>query len=188
MSNNLRLKVVALDMRHKYNKQMQVSVCFPTPFVEEFVLKFDKTGAVSNENFEKLISENQKPERLEFIGLIKNYQHAELSRYLLEKAIAYRKDEQGNCKCSCEDLLMFSWFASKNKATTDFNTWCGFYGEMVFYTLGYQGTKDYITANKDRLIAEIDRFIDKTADYFIDSFDENYLYNDINSRAFWYLW
>ena len=172
---------------------------FTTTFVEELISEFEKTGTVCNENFEKLISENQKPERLEFIGFIKNYQNTELSRYLLEKAIAYRKGKQGNCGCLCEDLLMFSWFASKNKEATDFelilrakvadyDTWIGFDGEMVFYTLGFQGTKDYIKANKDRLISEIDGFIDKTADFFIDSFDENYLYNDVNSRAFWYLW
>ena len=69
----------------------------------------------------------------------------------------------------------------------DFDTWCGFDGEMVYYTLGLQRTIDYIKANKERLIQEIDGFIDKTADYFVQSVDENYLYNDINSRAFWYL-
>ncbi len=96
----------------------------------------------------------------------------------------------GTCGCMCEDLLMFSYFASKNNETidfdlimeaklADFDTWCGFDGEMIFYTLGYQTTKDYLKAN-------VEKFTQQTVDYFLE-FDEDYLYNDINSRAFWYL-
>ena len=90
----------------------------------------------------------------------------------------------------CEDLLMFSFFTTKNKETidfdlimeakvADFDTWCGFDGEMIFYTLGYQATKDYLKGN-------VVKFTQETVDYFLE-FDEDYLYNDINSRAFWYL-
>jgi hypothetical protein len=137
-----------------------------------------------------LLIDNQRPERLEFVDYIKNYQNIELSRYLLKNAISYRKRELGTCGCMCEDLLMFSFFTSKNKETTDFDlimeakladfdTWCGFDGEMIFYTLGYQGTKDYLKENAEK-------FTQKTVDYFFE-FDKEYLYNDINSRAFWYL-
>ena len=188
-----------IDVKNSLKTKFSIPNKFTTSFVENLLSEFENTKSVSSEIFEKLISENQKSERLEFIGYIKNNENIELSRYLLRKAIAYRKGELGSCGCLCEDLLMFSWFTSKNREATDFelilkakladfDTWCGFDGEMVFYTFGLQKTKDYIRENKDRLIREIDGFIDKTADYFLESFDENYLYNDINSRAFWYLW
>jgi hypothetical protein len=163
---------------------------FTTPFVEGIISEFDKTKSVCNEKFEVLLINNQRPERLEFVDYIKNYQNNELSRYLLKKAILYRKGELGTYGCMCEDLLMFSFFTSKNKEITDFDlimeakmsdfdTWCGFDGEMIFYTLGYQGTKDYLKENAEK-------FTQKTVDYFLE-FDKDYLYNDINSRAFWYL-
>jgi Domain of unknown function (DUF4291) len=187
-----------IDVNSSLKTKFSIPNKFTTSFVENILSEFENTKSVSSENFEQLLIDNQKPERLEFVGYIKNYQNIELSRYLLKTAIAYRKGELGTCGCMCEDLLMFSYFVSKNKETidfdlimaakvADFDTWCGFDGEMVFYTFGLQRTKDYIKANKDRLIKEIDSFIDKTADYFVESFDENYLFNDINSRAFWYL-
>lgn len=171
---------------------------FISPFVEAIISEFNNSHSVNNEDFEKLLIDNDELERIEFVNYIKNNQHPEFSRYLLRKAIAYRKREIGNCGCMCEDLLMFSYFVSKNGETkdfdlvmeaklTDFDTWIGFDGEMIFYTLGFQDTKDYISANKDNLINKIKGFNTKTADYFIESFDEDYLYNDINSRAFWYL-
>jgi hypothetical protein len=163
---------------------------FTTPFIEDIISEFNNTKSVSNEKFEILLIDNQSPKRLEFVNYIKNYQNTELSRYLLKKAISYRNGELGTCGCMCEDLLMFSYFTSKNKETTDFDlimeakladfdTWCGFDGEMIFYTLGYQGTKDYLKENTEK-------FTKKTVDNFLE-FDEEYLYNDINSRAFWYL-
>ncbi len=163
---------------------------FTTPFVEDIIYEFNNTKSVCSEKFEKLLIDNQRPERLEFVDYIKNCQNVELSRYLLKTAILYRKGELGTCGCMCEDLLMFSFFTSKNVETTDFDlimeakeadfdTWCGFDGEMVFYTLGYQTTKDYLKAN-------VEKFTQKTVSYFLE-FDEEYLYNNINSRAFWYL-
>jgi len=163
---------------------------FTTPFVDDIISEFNTTKSVCYEKFEKLLIDNQRPERLEFVDYIKNCQNVELSRYLLKTAILYRKGELGTCGCMCEDLLMFSFFTSKNKETTDFDlimetkkadfdTWCGFDGEMIFYTLGYQATKDYLKAN-------VDKFTQKTVDHFLE-FDEDYLYNDINSGAFWYL-
>ncbi len=185
---------VSSALKQKYS----IPEKFMTPFVEGLISEFDNKKTVSKENFEKLLIENNLPERKEFVNYLKNYQNVELSRCLLKTAIKYRKGDLGNCNCMCEDLLMFSYFVSKNRETTDFDlileaklvdfdTWCGFDGEMVFYTLGFQGTKDYIRTNKEYLITNIYGFTDKTADYFIDSFNEEYLYNDINSRAFWYL-
>lgn len=187
-----------IEVSSSLKKKFFIPDYFCTPFVNEIISEFSNNKTVSSTNFERLLIDNNKPERNEFVGYIKNYQNIELSRYLLKTAIAYRKGKLGSCGCMCEDLLMFSFFASKNKEVADFNlileakladfdTWCGFDGEMVFYTLGYQQTKDYIEANKDYLIANIDDFTNKTADYFLESFDEEYLYNDINSRAFWYL-
>lgn len=187
-----------IDINSSLKSRFSIPERFTTTFVKDLISEFEITKSVSSKNFEKLLIDNQNPERLEFVGYIKNYQNIELSRYLLKTAIAYRKGELGSCGCMCEDLLMFSYFVSKNKdakdldlvmaaKVADFDTWCGFDGEMVFYTLGFHQTMDYIKANRDRLIKEIDGFTDKTADYFLDSFDEDYIYNDINSRAFWYL-
>lgn len=170
--------------------KFQIPHKFTTPFVECIISEFNNTKSVCDENFGRLLIDNQRPERLEFVDYIKNYQNIELSRYLLKNAISYRKSELGTCGCMCEDLLMFSFFTSKNKETTDFDlimeakladfdTWCGFDGEMIFYTLGYQGTKDYLKENAEK-------FTQKIVDYFFE-FDKEYLYNDINSRAFWYL-
>ena len=171
---------------------------FSTSFVEALISEFENDKTVIPENFEKLLIDNNQTERTEFITYIKNYNNIELSRYLLKIAIAYRKGESGRCGCMCDDLLMFSYFVSKNKETTDFDlimeakvadfdTWCGFDGEIVFYTLGYQQTKDYIEANKDYLITNINGFIDKTADYFINSFDEEYLHKYIAIISLCYL-
>jgi hypothetical protein len=187
-----------IDIPLSLKTKFEIPGKFTTPFVDDILTEFGNTKSVRSENFEKLLIENQRPERLEFVNYIKNYKNIEFSRYLLKTAISYRKGELGTCGCMCDDLLMFSFFVSKNKQTkdfdlvmeaklADFDTWCGFDGEMVFYTLGFQQTKDYIQSNKDRLVKEIDGFIDKTAEYFTQSFDEEYLYNDINSRAFWYL-
>lgn len=163
---------------------------FITPFIEDIINEFNNTTFVRNDKFEKLLIENQRPERLEFVNYIKNNQNVGLSRHLLRTAILYRKGVLGKCGCMCEDLLMFSYFASKNNEAfdfdlimeaklVDFDTWCGFDGEMIFYTLGYQATKDYLKAN-------VEKFTQKTVDYFLE-FEEDYLNNDINNRAFWYL-
>lgn len=187
-----------IEINSSLKKKFSIPDKFWTPFVEAIINEFENTHTISQEKFEKMLIDNNQPERKEFVGYIKNYQNIELSRHLLKTAIAYRKGALGNCGCRCEDLLMFSYFASKNKETTDFDlvleaklvdfdTWCGFDSEMVFYTLGFQQTKDYIRTNKDYLISNINGFIDKTADYFLQSVTEAYLYNDINSRAFWYL-
>lgn len=179
-----------IDVNSSLKTKFSIPNKFTSTFVENILLEFKNTKSVTNENFEQLLIDNQRPERTEFVDFIKNYQDIELSRYLLKTAIAYRKSELGTCGCMCEDLLMFSYFASKNNETidfdlimeaklADFDTWCGFDGEMIFYTLGYQVTKDYLKAN-------VEKFTQKTVDYFLE-FDKDYLYNDINSRAFWYL-
>lgn len=165
---------------------------FTSPYIEEIVLEYNKSQTISAFNFEKLLVNNENVEREEFVNYIKNYKHENLSRHFLKTAILYRKEELGTCSCNSDDLLMFSFFVSKNKTTTDFDlimeaklidfdTWCGFDGEMIFYTLGYQKTKDYLKASTDK-------FAQDTIDYFVNSFDEEYLYNDIHSRAFWYFW
>ncbi len=180
-----------IEINNSLKAKFKIPSKFTTPFIEEIILEFENTKSVSSENFEKLLVNKNKPERLEFVNYIKNYQNIDLSRYLLKTAIAYRKEEMGDCGCNSDDLLMFSYFASKNHETidfdlimeakvTDFDTWCGFDGEMIFYALGYQGTKDYLSANVEKFSSEI-------VDHFL-GFDENYLYNDINSRAFWYFW
>jgi len=179
-----------IDVNSVLKTKFSIPNKFTTSFVENILSEFENTKSVSNENFELLLIDNQRTERSKFVGYIKNYQNIELSRYLLKKAIAYRKDELSTCSCMCEDLLMFSYFVSKNKETidfdlimeaklSDFDTWCGFDGEMIFYTFGYQETKDYLKAN-------VEKFTQKTVDYFLE-FDKDYLYKDINSRAFWYL-
>lgn len=179
-----------IDVNSLLKTKFSIPNKFTSIFVENILLKFKNTKSVTSENFEQLLIDNQRPERTEFVDYIKNYQDIELSRYLLKTAIAFRKSELGTCGCMCEDLLMFSYFASKNNETidfdlimeaklADFDTWCGFDGEMIFYTLGYQATRDYLKAN-------VEKFTQKTVDYFLE-FDEDYLYNDINSRAFWYL-
>ena len=63
----------------------------------------------------------------------------------------------------------------------DFDTWCGFDGEMVFYPLGYEQTLEYLKQNKSK-------FGEKAVSYYCESFTKEYLYNDINSRAYWYLY
>lgn len=179
-----------IDLNSSLKTKLFIPNKFTTSFVENIISEFENTSSVSSENFEKLLIDNQSPKRLEFVGYIKNYKNIELSRYLLKTAISYRKGELGACGCMCEDLLMFSYFVSKNKETldldlimtaklADFDTWCGFDGEMIFYTLGYQKTKNYLKAN-------VEKFTQATVNYFLE-FDKNYLYNDINSRAFWYL-
>ncbi|MBZ4037655.1 DUF4291 domain-containing protein [Flavobacterium sp. 17A] len=187
-----------IEVNNALKKKFSIPDVFRTPFVEEIISEYDQTKSVSQPNFEKLLIENDQPERDEFVGYVKNYKNIELSRYLLKTAIVYRRDdEMSEFYCMCEDLLMFSYFASKNKHVidlhlvleaklVDFDTWCGFDGEMIFYPLGYQQTKDYIANNKEFLVENVEGFAPQTADYFIESFDEEYLYKQIHSRAFWY--
>ncbi len=177
----------------KVNTALKNKHSIPTNFASEYILnlikEFETTGEVKNSEFEKLLINNEE-KRKEIVDFIKNYTHESFSRYLLKKAIAYRKGKIGTCGCMCEDLLMFSFFVSKNGTAidfdlimeaknTDFDTWCGFDGEMIFYTFGFEKTRAYLKQN-------IDKFSENTVDYFLD-FTEEYLYNDINSRAFWYL-
>lgn len=187
-----------IEVNNTLKKKFSIPEAFHSPFVEEIISEFHNKKTISLANFEKLLSYSDQPERDEFVGYVKNYKNTELSRYLLKTAIAYRRDDElGEFDCMCEDLLTFSYFASKNKEAidlhlileakmVDFDTWCGFDGEMIFYPLGLQPTKEYIAANKDVLVENIEGFAPQTADYFIESFDEEYVYNQIHSRAFWY--
>jgi hypothetical protein len=187
-----------IEVNSALKKKFSIPEVFRTPFVEGIISEFNHKKAITQANFEKLLIDSEQPERDEFVGYVKNYKNIELSRHLLKTAIAYRRDEElGAFDCMCEDLLMFSYFASKNKDAidlhlileakmVDFDTWCGFDGEMIFYPLGYQLTKEYISTNKDFLVENIEGFAPQTADYFIESFDEEYLYKEIHSRAFWY--
>lgn len=187
-----------IEVNSDLKKKFSMPEVFRTSFVEELILEFENTKEISQTNFEKLLVDNDQPERDEFVGYVKNYINAELSRYLLKAAILYRRDEElGVFDCMCEDLLMLSYFASKNKniidlhlileaKLVDFDTWCGFDGEMIFYPLGHKQTKEYIASYKDFLVENIPGFAPQTADYFIESFDEEYLYKKIHSRAFWY--
>lgn len=187
-----------IEVNSALKKKFSIPEVFRTPFVEGIISEFNNTKTITQANFEKLLIDSDEPERDEFVGYVKNYKNPELSRYLLKTAIAYRRDDElGAFDCMCEDLLMFSYFASKNKDAidlhlileakmVDFDTWCGFDGEMIFYPLGLQPTKEYIAANKDFLVENVEGFAPQTADYFIESFDEEYVYNQIHSRAFWY--
>ncbi len=109
----------------------------------------------------------------------------------MKTAIAYRKDEGRTSPCMCEDLLMFSYFASKNKESTDldlileakhadFDTWCGFDSEMIFYPLGGETTKAYLKAN-------VEKFGQQTVNNFAATTNNEPFDNGIHSRAFWYL-
>ncbi|MFC0779888.1 DUF4291 domain-containing protein [Flavobacterium sp. HJSW_4] len=187
-----------IEVNSALKKKFSIPEVFRTPFLEELISEFNNKKTIDQTNFEKLLIDSDQPERDEFVGYVKNYKNAELSRYLLKTAIAYRRDDElGAFYCMCEDLLMFSYFASKNKDVidlhlileakmVDFDTWCGFDGEMIFYPLGLQPTKEYIAANKEFLEENIEGFGLETADYFIESFDEEYVYKQIHSRAFWY--
>lgn len=187
-----------IEVNSALKKKFSIPEVFRTPFVEGLISEFNNKKTIDQANFEKLLLYSDHPERDEFVGYVKNYKNTELSRYLLKTAIAYRRDDElGEFDCMCEDLLMFSYFASKNKDAidlhlileakmVDFDTWCGFDGEMIFYPLGLQPTKEYIAANKEFLEENIEGFGLETADYFIESFDEEYVYKQIHSRAFWY--
>jgi len=187
-----------IEVNDALKKKFSIPEVFRTPFVEGLISEFNNKKTIDQANFEKLLLYSDHPERDEFVGYVKNYKNTKLSRYLLKTAIAYRRDDElGEFDCMCEDLLMFSYFASKNKDAidlhlileakmVDFDTWCGFDGEMIFYPLGLQPTKEYIAANKEFLEENIEGFGLETADYFIESFDEEYVYKQIYSRAFWY--
>lgn len=187
-----------IEVNSALKKKFSIPEVFRTPFVEGLISEFNNKKTIDQANFEKLLLYSDHPERDEFVGYVKNYKNTELSRYLLKTAIAYRRDDElGEFDCMCEDLLMFSYFASKNKDAidlhlileakmVDFDTWCGFDGEMIFYPLGLQPTKEYIAANKEFLEENIEGFGLETADYFIESFGEEYVYKQIHSRAFWY--
>jgi hypothetical protein len=179
-----------IEVDEDVKEQYSIPKTFISPFVQGLITEFEKSGEIKQTDFERLLTDKED-KREEIIDYIKNYEHVDLSRYLLKTAIAYRKEELGKCGCRCEDLLLFSYFASKNKSgidfdlimeakLADFDTWCGFDGEMIFYTLGYEGTKDYLSEN-------VEKFGRDRVEYFLE-FDEEYLYNDINCRAFWYLY
>ena len=177
-----------VEVDEKLKKKFRIPNSFVSPFIANQIDQFEHNHVLADENFENFLIENSQEEREHLISYIKNYQHPEFSRYLLKTAIRYRKEAVG--ECMCEDLLTFSYFVSKNGTIedfdlimeaklVDFDTWCGFDDEMIFYTLGYERTKDYLQKN-------VEKFSQKTVDHFL-SYSEDYLYNDISSRAFWYL-
>ncbi len=168
------------DIKEKY--------AIPSHFIPQEIQKiidtFEKQHSIPDEDFNQLLIGESL--RNSFVQYIRNYTHKTFSRYLLEKAIDKRLNEED---ILCEDLLLFSFFCSKNgeiedfdlilnAKKADFDTWCGFDGEMVFYTLGFEATKA-------QLQAHVKHYSQTTVDYFCD-FTEEYLYTDINSRAFWY--
>ncbi|WP_020527619.1 DUF4291 domain-containing protein [Flexithrix dorotheae] len=155
--------------------------------IQNLQLTYLNNGEISDHDFEQLLLDGKL--RNEFIDFIKNYRNENFSRFLLRKAIDYRKS--GN-DIMCEDLLMFSYFASKNKSSqdldlimeaklADFDTWCGFDAEMVFYPLGFEKTIEYLNQNKEK-------FEEKPVEYYSNNFSKEYLNNDIHNRAFWYLY
>jgi len=182
---NEQIIEVSYSLKVKYS----IPQNFVGSFISRILAEFNIYRKIESADFENLLLQNGE-NRNEIVMYIKNHKNTDFSRYLLKTAISYRKGDIGTCGCMCEDLLMFSYFASKNETAADFDlimeakladfdTWCGFDGEMIFYTFGYEGTKDYLKKN-------VEKFSLDTVEYFLE-FDEEYLYNDINSRAFWYL-
>lgn len=110
-----------IEVNNSLKTKFSIPEKFTTPFIDSILLEFEDTKSVRIEIFEKLLINNQRPERLEFVNYIKNYQNVEFSRYLLKLAISYRKGELGSFDCMCDDLLMFSFFVSKNKQQKDFD-------------------------------------------------------------------
>lgn len=175
-----------IDLPYTLKKKYGIAETFTSCEIEKLIESFETKGVISDTDFERLLLEGDLRE--DFINYIKNYHYVEFSRYLLTKSIEYRKLEK---EIMCEDLLVFSYFASKNKSTedldlimeakyVDFDTWCGFDGEMIFYPLGYEKTLQYLQKNEKK-------FGEKPVEYF-SSFTEDYLFNDINTRAFWYFY
>ncbi|MDR6564599.1 MULTISPECIES: DUF4291 domain-containing protein [unclassified Arcicella] len=179
-------------------KKLAIPDTFISDYILQLIQQFETTGEIDHEEFEKLLNDKEPrgDERRKMVEYIKNYKNLHFSRYLLQKAIDFRKSDdevEGNDPyiCTSPDLLMFSYFVSKNKTTIDFDlimeakcidfdTWCGFDGEMIFYTLGFEGTRNYLQNN-------VEKFSQNTVDYFL-GFTKEYLYDEIAPRAFWYLW
>jgi len=187
--NFLVINESIVEVTDGLKRKFSIPQTFLSPFMQGVVTEFGNHGQVAPHDFEKFLTDNGE-KRTDLVDYIKNYNNIPFSRYLLQTAIAYRKGESGNCGCMCEDLLLFSYFVSKNKTPVDFDlimqakladfdTWCGFDGEMVFYALGYQQTKEYLNDNTHK-------FPKETVDHFL-QYTEDYLYNEINERAFWYL-
>ncbi len=176
---------VDADLKAKFS----IPKDFASAHILRLVQQFEATGAIDEADFEEFLVE-KGGKRNELIDYVKNYRNVEFSRYLLHRAIAYRSEDfDASTACMCEDLLLFSYFVSKNGEEidfdlimdakhADFDTWCGFDGEMIFYTLGFERTRAYLQAN-------VPKFSQQTVDYFM-GFSEEYLYHEINTRAFWY--
>ena len=176
--------IVALPeaLKEKY----AIPQTFIAPEITDLIADFELSNEISDLQFRQLLLEGAW--RKQFVEYIRNCTHEGLSRYLLKKAIEYRKSGQ---ELMCEDLLMFSYFTSKNGSPkdldlimeaklADFDTWCGFDGEMIFYPLGYEATLAYLNEQEGQ-------FSERTLAYFNTAFSKEYLYEDINSRALWYL-
>lgn len=176
-----------LEIPEGLRKKYFIPESFISIEIQHLLDHFNTRKQLDFKDFELLLLQKRKL-RKEFIQYIKNYTDKAFSRYLLKQAIAYRKEGK---EILCEDLLTFSFFASKNKEAadlklimhaklTDFDTWVGFDGELVFYALGYEDTLRYLQENKEV-------FGEKAVSYYSSSFSLDYLYNDINKRAYWYL-
>lgn len=172
-----------ITLKEKY----KIPASFIAKEIQILLSDFQNNHKINSTDFEKLLL--AQPLRDKFIDFIKNYTDERFSRYLLRQAIEFRKN--GELEVLCEDLLMFSYFASKNKSTkdldlimeaklADFDTWCGFDGEMIFYPLGYAETLNYLSQNQDKFGA-------KPVQYYHSAFSEDYL-SEIQERAFWYLY
>lgn len=171
------------SMKEKYS----IPETFIAPEIIKLINDFNENRFIEDKEFEALLLEGKLREL--FIDYIKNYKNADFSRYLLKKAIDFRKAKK---EIMCEDLLTFSFFVSKNKSPqdlnlimqaklADFDTWCGFDGEMIFYPLEFEETIKYLQQNKEKLG-------EKPVEYFCKSYSKEYLAEEISSRAFWYFY
>lgn len=180
-----------IEMDTAISQKIGIDESFIHPNIQALIQKYEHEGEISEADFMSLLLEDAEEHeginREYFIDYIRNYQNIDFSRYLLTYAILERQKEEAILRV--EDLLMFSFFASKNHEaidleliiearSTDFDTWCGFDGEMVFYPLGRSETLAYLHENRDK-------FPESTIEFYSD-YTEEYL-AEIHSRAFWYL-
>lgn len=140
-------------LRTKYDIPLNVH----SESLELIISDIANTGTIAKEVVENFLSGGEL--RDELLKFIRNKQHKEFSRVLLKTATELRRAEM--LPIMCDDLLLFAWFASKNKESedlklvvdaklVDFDCWSGFDGAMVFLVLGFEETKDYLTNNREQ--------------------------------------
>ena len=175
-----------ITLPKEYCKKYALPKSYIAPEISNLVDTYHKKKKISDKDFQRLLLKGDL--RDAFIGYIKNSHDREFSRYLLQKALTDRKNDE---EIYCEDLLTMSYFVSKNQSPedidlimdtkfADFETWCGFDGEMVFYPLGYKKTIEYLKKNEEK-------FGKDPVEYYCTNFSEKYITQTIHERAFWYL-